>query len=46
MKISPLETIKIGCAEKFFDALNKNVKNDKVKYHKVDSYSTMMSIVK
>lgn len=42
MSITPLEKTKIDCAKKFFEKINK----DNVKYEVVDSYESLMSIIK
>lgn len=42
MGITPLEKTKIDCAKKFFEKINK----DNVKYEVVDSYESLMSIIK
>ena len=42
MNITPLEQAKIGCAEKLFN----NLSTSHVRYHKVDSYQTMLDIMK
>ena len=41
MNIKPIEKAKIDCAEKLFN----DVSTSKVRYHKVDSYETLMNIM-
>ena len=41
MQISKIEDAKIGCAEKLFN----NLSTSHVRYHKVDSYQTMLEIM-
>ena len=42
MQLKKVEDAKIGCAEKLFNDLSTS----KVRYHKVDSYQTMLDILK
>lgn len=46
MQLRETEKIKIECAKKFFEALNEHIDSDKVKYEVVDSYASLMKIVK
>lgn len=42
MNLKPIEKAKIDCAEKLFN----DVSNSNVRYHKVDSYQTLLDIMK
>lgn len=42
MQLKPIEKAKIDCAEKLFN----DVSSSNVRYHKVDSYQTLMNIMK
>ena len=42
MNLKPIEKAKINCAEKLFN----DVSTSKVRYHKVDSYQTLLDIMK
>jgi len=42
MQLKPIERAKIECAEKLFN----DVSTSKVRYHKVDSYETLLNIMK
>ena len=42
MKLQPVEKAKIDCAEKLFN----DVSSSNVRYHKVDSYETLLNIMK
>lgn len=42
MQLKPIEKAKIECAERLFN----DVSNSNVRYHKVDSYETMLNIMK
>ena len=46
MQFREVEKIKIKCAQKFFEELNKHIESDKVKYEVVDSYDSLMNVVK
>lgn len=46
MMLRDLEKRKIECAKKFFDNVNDSVKQDKVKYDVVDTYSKLMDVVR
>lgn len=46
LQLRGTEEIKIECARKFFDRLNKNVDENKVKYDVVNTYDKLMEIVK
>ncbi len=45
MELRKIEETKIECARKFFDALNKKVTKDNVRYDVVDSYGKLMDMV-
>ena len=45
MELREIETIKIECARKFFDEINRKINPDNVKYDVVNSYSKLMEIV-
>ena len=40
-----IEKEKIKCARKFFEALNKEIDSNKVKYDTVDSFDKLMQLV-
>ena len=42
MNLKPIEKAKIDCAEKLFN----DVSTSNVRYHKVDSYQTLLDIMK
>ena len=42
MQLKEIEKAKIGCAEKLFNSISTS----KVRYHKVDSYQTLLDIMK
>jgi len=42
MQLKEIEKAKIGCAEKLFN----NISTSNVRYHKVDSYQTLLNIIK
>lgn len=46
MDLRETEEIKIKCAKKFFDELNKHIETDKVKYDVVNSYDSLLQVVK
>ena len=45
MQLREIERIKIDCARKFFDELNRKIKTKSVKYDVVKDYAKLMSIV-
>ena len=45
MELREIEKIKIKCARKFFDEINRKINPDNVKYDVVNSYSKLMEIV-
>ena len=45
MEFREIENIKIECARKFFDELNRKINTDNVKYDVVDSYGKLMELV-
>jgi len=45
MELREIERIKIECARKFFDEINRKINPDNVKYDVVNSYSKLMEIV-
>jgi len=45
MKLREIEKTKIECARKFFDEINLNVAQDKVKYDVVTDYAKLMDVV-
>ncbi len=45
MELREIEKKKIECARKFFDKINVNIAQDKVKYDVVDSFSKLMDVV-
>ena len=45
MELREIEKSKIQCAKKFFDVLNKDISNHKVKYDVITSFGKLMEIV-
>ena len=45
MAFRPIEEIKIACARKFFDKLNRRLNTETVKYEVVASYEKLMELV-
>lgn len=45
MQLRHIEEIKIKCATKFFEELNRNISSDKVKYSRIDGYEQLMRVV-
>jgi type III restriction enzyme len=45
MKLREIEKTKIECARKFFDEINLQVTQDKVKYDVVTDYAKLMDVV-
>ncbi len=46
LQLRGVEKAKVKCAQKFFDELNKHIDSDKVRYDVVDSYDSLINIVK
>ena len=45
MKLRTVEEKKIDCARKFFDAINRQINKEKIKYDVVDSFDKLMDLV-
>jgi type III restriction enzyme len=45
MELRGIEKVKIKCARKFFDEINRKINSDNVKYAVVNSYGKLMEIV-
>lgn len=45
LQLREIEQHKIECARRFFDRLNKNINENKVKYDVIDNFSALMDIV-
>lgn len=45
MELREVEAVKIKCARKFFDEINRKINPDNVKYDVVNSYSKLMEVV-
>lgn len=45
MELREIEKIKIECARKFFDEINRKINRDKVKYDMINGYGKLMKIV-
>lgn len=45
MSLRQSEALKINCAKRFFDEINSQNKNHKIKYDVIDNYSNLMSLV-
>lgn len=46
MQLSPIEQMKINCARKFFDEINKKYAPENIKYDVVNSFGKLMELVK
>ena len=45
LELRAMEQKKIGCARKFFEALNREINPENVRYDLVNSYEKLMEIV-
>ena len=45
MELREVEKIRIKCARKFFDEINRKINPENVKYDVVDSFGKLMKIV-
>ena len=46
MELRKIESTKIECAKRFFNAVNKRIMTEHVQYDVVDSFGKLMDIVK
>ena len=46
LELREVESVKIKCARKFFEKLNTEIENDKVRYDVVNSFDKLMDLVK